>query len=728
MELPISYYIIASGINFITTLWLSIVVYKKSLRSKLTVTFSMFLFSAAWWSLFLTLCLSSRDRTLALFYFRTCMLGVLFMATLSLHFTTALLKINRKKFIIANYIVSVFFSLFLYSPLYVRDVSRHLVFPYWGEPGIIFHFSFAHFVLLALYVFYELLRGVIREKGILKNQIIYVAVGLFIGYGSGLINFLCWYRIPVTPFLNILISFSIYIFTFHGIVQYRLMGIKVAVKKLVTPIVSILILVFSLFILTKMFPVTLSHKYTFAEIMLSDLLLIIALFVFYKIASNFMDKYFPHRNYDALLYDYNRRMAQSNTTEEIFGHVIEILQDKDGPRVGKAIILYQKIENHAFEPQANFGMKEEDLKVLTNDSALVKFVELEFVNKESANDTAPILIKDELLKMYEHNMIGTVISEIDSFHAQLCIPLIYCAKNNNRQFFGMIFLGEPEGAEIYNHEDYEFFRDVAKEMSRMLVNVDARSRVTRVEMLANLGRMAMGWVHQINNILNRINILSRINGDLIKYDIVVENKEGKEKESLSLIVDNSAKIEENAVNGGKIANGLLKLTKTVREGEFSKISLSNVLKKSIEAVAEQGNLGYVVVENNVDNDLPLIDGIEHCLEEAFKNLLNNAARAVMQCRKEQDARIKIATRVTQDEKHIEVKLADNGKGMSKEDIKNLGMPLFMPSDGSAPSGHGIGVAVTYYYLMKVHKAKIDVESEKGKGTTFYITLPIKQNI
>jgi signal transduction histidine kinase len=74
---------------------------------------------------------------------------------------------------------------------------------------------------------------------------------------------------------------------------------------------------------------------------------------------------------------------------------------------------------------------------------------------------------------------------------------------------------------------------------------------------------------------------------------------------------------------------------------------------------------------------------------------------------------------------LEVKVSDNGIGLSKEDYEKIFMP-FTQADSSASRGYG-GAGLGLYIVknfIDLHGGKIWVDSEVGKGSTFTFTLPI----
>ena len=118
----------------------------------------------------------------------------------------------------------------MYSSWFARDISPFLIFPYWLKPGILFYFHTAHFFANIIYSHYLMLQTMRVDPGILRNQTQYVFIGTAIGFVAGAINYLTWYRVPITPFLNPLVSLYVAFIT-YAILRHRLMDISVVIRK-----------------------------------------------------------------------------------------------------------------------------------------------------------------------------------------------------------------------------------------------------------------------------------------------------------------------------------------------------------------------------------------------------------------------------------------------------------------------------------------------------------------
>ena len=111
----------------------------------------------------------------------------------------------------------------------------------------------------------------------------------------------------------------------------------------------------------------------------------------------------------------------------------------------------------------------------------------------------------------------------------------------------------------------------------------------------------------------------------------------------------------------------------------------------------------------------LVFGNVELLFTAIKNIVSNA------CKYSVDRLAKVKLSVEQTE--IVVAVEDNGKGISEEELKNIFQPFYRTEDSRATVGFGVGLPLVNR-IMKLHKGQIKVISHVGKGTTFFVHLPI----
>ena len=131
-------------------------------------------------------------------------------------------------------------------------------------------------------------------------------------------------------------------------------------------------------------------------------------------------------------------------------------------------------------------------------------------------------------------------------------------------------------------------------------------------------------------------------------------------------------------------------------------------------------------------DLPAVAGNRGKLQQVLVNLALNSRDALQDKRtrsaqdhdhRQERAQVRIVTARTA--KGVELRVEDNGSGMSKETLRKIYDPFFTtksnPGEGQH-KGTGLGLAVTYG-IVQEHSGTIEVSSSLDAGTTFRLELP-----
>ena len=115
----------------------------------------------------------------------------------------------------------------------------------------------------------------------------------------------------------------------------------------------------------------------------------------------------------------------------------------------------------------------------------------------------------------------------------------------------------------------------------------------------------------------------------------------------------------------------------------------------------------------------LVFGNAELLFTAIKNIVLNA------CKYSPAKLAKVKLSVEQTE--IIVAVEDNGKGIPESELKNIFQPFYRTEDSRAKVGFGVGLPLANR-ILKLHRGQITVISTLGKGTTFFVHLPIAGKI
>jgi signal transduction histidine kinase/CheY-like chemotaxis protein len=245
---------------------------------------------------------------------------------------------------------------------------------------------------------------------------------------------------------------------------------------------------------------------------------------------------------------------------------------------------------------------------------------------------------------------------------------------------------------------------------------DKQPMLLQQERLQAMGRMASVMAHDLSNLLSPIVAFSEM---LVKQDSTLGNSH---RQYLGQILaageDISAMVER-----------MREFYRRRDRGSLSPINLNQLVEKVIaltrprwyDQALAQGI--RVEIRTELAEDLPLLQGHEHEIQQALTHLLVNAVDALPR-----SGQIVIATRpggLTMDDyqkkpSHLILEVRDNGVGMEEYTRQHCVEPFFTTKDHRG--GKGLGLAVVYG-TMERHKGKIEIETQLGKGTTVRLVFP-----
>ena len=173
-------------------------------------------------------------------------------------------------------------------------------------------------------------------------------------------------------------------------------------------------------------------------------------------------------------------------------------------------------------------------------------------------------------------------------------------------------------------------------------------------------------------------------------------------------------ITEGVVRMQDLINSLLTYSRIGKDyKEFEKVDLNDVLKDVLD------NLKQLINETNTEiiyDSLPIIFADKYQLLQVFQNLISNAIKF----RGIDPPLVHISSRP--DSKHWLFSIHDNGIGIDSKDYERIFIIFKRLHSKDEFGGTGIGLAICKK-IVEYHRGKIWVESEVGKGSTFFFTIP-----
>jgi PAS domain S-box-containing protein len=224
--------------------------------------------------------------------------------------------------------------------------------------------------------------------------------------------------------------------------------------------------------------------------------------------------------------------------------------------------------------------------------------------------------------------------------------------------------------------------------------------ITR-DRLASIGQLSAGMAHEINNPLTGVVTFSAL---LLDKDLSPETK-------ADLKV-----INEQAKRAARIVQNLLTFARKQPQ-EKQPTNINERIRKILELRAYEQKVNNIRLESNLAPDLPDVFGNSFQLEQVFFNIIINAEFFMTEAHGK--GVLTITTEKAGD--FVRASVADDGPGISEENMRSLFNPFFTTKE--IGKGTGLGLSICHGIITE-HGGRIWAENRQGKGTVFIIELHV----
>jgi PAS domain S-box-containing protein len=239
-----------------------------------------------------------------------------------------------------------------------------------------------------------------------------------------------------------------------------------------------------------------------------------------------------------------------------------------------------------------------------------------------------------------------------------------------------------------------------------------QNQFVQIERLKALGEMASGVAHDFNNVLA---------GILGKTQLMLATIEKGMAPDRELLKQNLKTIEQTTIQGSHTVKRIQDFTRIRTDQKFDHVDVNDSVNYAIDVIRpvwkDQCEAGIRIEIQFRPGVIPPVSGISSELTEVMLNVLTNAIDAMPT-----GGILSIKTELCQLENSscVEIEVSDTGIGMSSEAKRRIFDPFFSTK---GPKGTGLGMSVAYGIISR-HQGSIRFESELGKGTTCYLSLPV----
>jgi len=721
-----SFFAITGLLNGLGAIVLGLITFFKRKKSNLHRVFALLNLAFAIWALSYWRWLLASNYVSALFWTKILSIGSTLIPILFLHWVLLLVdKVKEKKmFLIFGYFITAIFLAFAFSPLFVKTVEPTFSFAWWPKPGVLYHFYIIFsYILLLGYSIYQLFIAYRGSKGHRRAQMKYVFLGLAIAAPAGFSNFPLWYGINFPPYLNVVVLAYMGCYT-YAMLQYRLMDIRLVISRTViylSTFVSVVGVGYGLLFLNNSLKEPFPFNIFFPAIIVIAGLGFKFLFnIFERVANRYF--YYTFYSYQKVLNDLGKQLTQILDIKKLSVLIVETLQKT--MRLDKVVVLIRR-ETGSYAVLKNVGFKGEGVTSLAKDKFLTKFLQ-ESRSPLVFDELA--LLKNDVTQAGNRKAIKALQKNMQKTEATVCLPLFRA-----KSIMGLIILGGKISRDAYSKEDLGLLDALASQASIAIENAQLYGQVN--DLSFNLQQKVDEQTKELVMAYNELKRTNRLKTEFLGMSshqlrtlltiikgylsMTLEGDYGKIPPKIRPVLENVYSASQRLV---KIVGDLLNISRIdlgKMNLENTKIQIHDTLQSCYEEMKIKAEeKGLKIIYKQPSSSLPKIDVDESKIRQVISNLIDNSIRYTMQGQ--------IVITVEKKKNSILIKIKDTGVGLSKDEQKDIfeGFTRGTAGINHFTEGAGLGLYISKKYL-DLHKGKIWSRSPgKGKGSTFYVEIPI----
>ena len=156
------------------------------------------------------------------------------------------------------------------------------------------------------------------------------------------------------------------------------------------------------------------------------------------------------------------------------------------------------------------------------------------------------------------------------------------------------------------------------------------------------------------------------------------------------------------------------------ELELSEVDISTMVEEVLRLMGPRAAESKITLICDVEAEAPFTAD-RRALKQVFINLISNAVKFTPEGGK-------VTIKARQTDETVSVQIIDTGIGIPQRDIEKLGRPFEQVENQFTKSkgGSGLGLAISKS-LLDLHGGELDITSKVGRGTTVFVTLPLRQD-
>lgn len=250
-------------------------------------------------------------------------------------------------------------------------------------------------------------------------------------------------------------------------------------------------------------------------------------------------------------------------------------------------------------------------------------------------------------------------------------------------------------------------RDVSLRKLQEQQNKEHLDKLAHVTRLGVMGEMASGIAHEVNQPLTAV----------VNYTQVCLRYIDAQNPDLAKLSEILYKTHQQALKAGQIIHSMREFVKP-RKIHRATANINNLIYDAISLLDADLKQNSIKLSFELEKNLPLvyIDNVQ--IEQVILNLIRNSIDALRDIAQKTPRQLSVQTHLNE-ENYIEIKVKDNGTGLSDEQREKILTPFYTTKS----TGMGMGLSISRS-LVEAHEGVLHFNTKQNKGTTFYFTLPV----
>jgi len=241
------------------------------------------------------------------------------------------------------------------------------------------------------------------------------------------------------------------------------------------------------------------------------------------------------------------------------------------------------------------------------------------------------------------------------------------------------------------------FTDITEQKQR-------NEQLMMADRLASVGELAAGTAHELNNPLTSVIGFSQL---LMEEDIPDDAR--KDVELIYKEAQRAANVIKNLLTFARKHAPMKQLNQ-----------INNIIEDVLKFRAYEQKVNGIEVKRQLAPDLPEIMVDYFQMQQVFLNIIINAEYFMVEAHNR--GTLTITTK--KQNGNVRISIADDGPGISKENLRRLFNPFFTTKE--AGKGTGLGLSICHG-IVSEHGGQIYAKSQPGKGATIVVELPISSH-